>query len=306
MIKTIVIVFAYLAGMSVCFVAGCDRKPTAPRSDAKEFSVAILGDTTRCDLLRSIASSTGSEVHEDGMSLAVDVQEGGRTYHFRTTRDETTTAHARLAWEADLMLIAVNATKGGPVPIHREHVQLAGPMSVPDISVAFTNSRQIRDPELLELEELEMRELLDAYGMGGDDALCALDDAEAQTSTIGCSIRGPLQIVRSLAPIIQKRALDTHSWESQRVLAEVRVLQREAVFPPEIAITIQKGPAVVLMRGKEHHVEVVTSTRINPGGVGEVEFVFEESVPFAKMQRFAVLNKGHIAATGVFMVNRNR
>ena len=57
----------------------------------------------------------------------------------------------------------------GPMPQTREHVLLARQVNVPYLVVALNKVDAIDDPELLDLVELEVRELLKAYGFPGDD-----------------------------------------------------------------------------------------------------------------------------------------
>jgi elongation factor Tu len=66
--------------------------------------------------------------------------------------------------------ILVVAATDGPMPQTREHVLLARQVGVPYIVVALNKCDAVDDPELLDLVELEVRELLKAYGFPGDDA----------------------------------------------------------------------------------------------------------------------------------------
>tara|TARA_Y100000590_G_scaffold466398_1_gene641627 strand:+ start:39859 stop:41049 length:1191 start_codon:yes stop_codon:yes gene_type:complete len=84
--------------------------------------------------------------------------------------------------------ILVVSAPDGPMPQTREHILLARQVNVPSIVVALNKVDQMDDPELLELVELEIRELLSRYEFPGDDipivrvsALKALEgDTEAQ------------------------------------------------------------------------------------------------------------------------------
>src|SRR6202162_5285382 len=60
--------------------------------------------------------------------------------------------------------ILVVAAPDGPMPQTREHVLLARQVEVPSIVVYLNKVDQMNDPELLELVELELRELLNSYG----------------------------------------------------------------------------------------------------------------------------------------------
>ena len=65
--------------------------------------------------------------------------------------------------------ILVVAAPDGPMPQTREHVLLARQVEVPAMVVFLNKVDMMDDPELLELVELELRELLDSYGFPGDE-----------------------------------------------------------------------------------------------------------------------------------------
>jgi elongation factor Tu len=65
--------------------------------------------------------------------------------------------------------ILVVAASDGPMPQTREHILLARQVNVPSIVVFLNKVDQVDDPELLELVELEIRELLSKYEFPGDD-----------------------------------------------------------------------------------------------------------------------------------------
>ncbi len=65
--------------------------------------------------------------------------------------------------------VLVVAASDGPMPQTREHILLARQVNVPKIVVFLNKVDQVDDPELLELVELEIRELLDKYEFPGDD-----------------------------------------------------------------------------------------------------------------------------------------
>ncbi len=72
------------------------------------------------------------------------------------------------AAQMDGAILVVSAADG-PMPQTREHVLLARQVEVPAIVVFLNKVDLMDDPELLELVELEMRELLDGYGFPGDE-----------------------------------------------------------------------------------------------------------------------------------------
>ena len=85
--------------------------------------------------------------------------------------------------------ILVVAATDGPMPQTREHILLARQVGVPYIVVFLNKCDQLDDPELLELVEMEIRELLSSYDFPGDDipiirgsALKALEKASSDAS----------------------------------------------------------------------------------------------------------------------------
>jgi elongation factor Tu len=87
--------------------------------------------------------------------------------------------------------ILVVAATDGPMPQTREHVLLARQVGVPSIVVALNKADMVDDEEILELVELEVRELLNEYEFPGDDtpivrvsALKALEGDESWTQKI--------------------------------------------------------------------------------------------------------------------------
>ena len=72
------------------------------------------------------------------------------------------------AAQMDGAILVVSAADG-PMPQTREHILLARQVNVPSIVVFMNKTDQVDDPELLELVELELRELLSSYEFPGDD-----------------------------------------------------------------------------------------------------------------------------------------
>ena len=72
------------------------------------------------------------------------------------------------AAQMDGAILVVSAADG-PMPQTREHILLARQVEVPSIVVALNKADMVDDPELLELVEMEVRELLSKYEFPGDD-----------------------------------------------------------------------------------------------------------------------------------------
>jgi len=104
--------------------------------------------------------------------------------------------------------ILVVAAPDGPMPQTREHVLLARQVEVPAIVVYLNKVDMMDDPELLELVELELRELLNEYGFPGDStpivrgsALQALEsDSKDPSAADYESIRELLRVVDEYIP----------------------------------------------------------------------------------------------------------
>jgi elongation factor Tu len=111
--------------------------------------------------------------------------------------------------------ILVVAAPDGPMPQTREHVLLARQVEVPSIVVYLNKVDMMDDPELLELVELELRELLNEYGFPGDEtpivrgsALQALEStSEDPNAPEYESIKELLRVVDEYVPE-PKRELD--------------------------------------------------------------------------------------------------
>lgn len=133
------------------------------------------------------------EERERGITIA--------TAHVEYSTDKRHYAHVDCPGHADYVknmitgaaqmdgAVLVVSAADGPMPQTREHVLLARQVNVPYIVVFMNKTDQVDDPELIELVELELRELLSSYDYPGDDlpiikgsALNALnnpDDEEA-------------------------------------------------------------------------------------------------------------------------------
>ena len=92
--------------------------------------------------------------------------------------------------------ILVCSAADGPMPQTREHILLARQVGVPYIVVFMNKADQVDDAELLELVEMEIRELLDSYEFPGDDTPIvtgsALKALEGDSSDIGVPAIGKL------------------------------------------------------------------------------------------------------------------
>jgi elongation factor Tu len=126
------------------------------------------------------------------------------------------------AAQMDGAILVVSAADG-PMPQTREHILLSRQVGVPYIVVFMNKADMVDDEELLELVEMEIRELLDAYDFPGDDTPIivgsALKALEGDTSEIG---------VPSIMKLVE--ALDTYVPEPERAIEGDYLMPVEDVF----------------------------------------------------------------------------
>ncbi len=123
--------------------------------------------------------------------------------------------------------VLVVASTDGPMPQTREHILLARQVGVPYIVVFMNKTDQVDDPELLELVEMEIRDLLTEYGFPGDttpiikgSALKALEAAKAgNANDAACK---PVEELLA--------ALDSYIPEPQREIDKPFLMPVEDVF----------------------------------------------------------------------------
>ncbi len=116
------------------------------------------------------------------------------------------------AAQMDGAILVVSAADG-PMPQTREHILLARQVGVPYIVVFLNKTDMVDDPELLELVELEVRELLTSYGFPGDEipiikgsALKAMESGDPNSPDTKCLFE-LMDAVDSYIPI-PERAID--------------------------------------------------------------------------------------------------
>src|SRR6478752_6345061 len=144
------------------------------------------GKTTLTAAITKVLNKKGmAEVREyDSIDNAPEEKERGitiNTAHVEYSSDKRHYAHVDCPGHADYVknmitgaaqmdgAILVVSAADGPMPQTREHVLLARQVNVPYIVVFLNKVDMVDDPELLELVEVEVRELLSAYDFPGDD-----------------------------------------------------------------------------------------------------------------------------------------
>jgi elongation factor Tu len=188
------------------------------------------GKTTLTAAITKILASKGtaSFVAFDQIDKAPEERERGitiATAHVEYSTEKRHYAHVDCPGHADYVknmitgaaqmdgAILVVSAADGPMPQTREHILLSRQVGVPYIVVALNKVDMVDDPELLDLVELEVRELLSSYEFPGDDlpiirvsALKALESGD-HNSEWGKKIIELMDAVDSYIPLPQ-RAID--------------------------------------------------------------------------------------------------
>ena len=188
------------------------------------------GKTTLTAAITKVLASKGtaSFVAFDQIDKAPEERERGitiATAHVEYESEKRHYAHVDCPGHADYVknmitgaaqmdgAILVVSAADGPMPQTREHILLARQVGVPYIVVALNKVDMVDDPELLDLVELEVRELLSSYEFPGDDipivrvsALKALESGDYK-SEWGAKIIELMDAVDSYIPLPQ-RAID--------------------------------------------------------------------------------------------------
>src|SRR5688500_14820391 len=184
---------------------------TKPHANVGTIGHVDHGKTTLTAAITKILAEVGGATYTSYDQIDKAPEEKARgitinTAHVEYQTEQRHYAHVDCPGHADYVknmitgaaqmdgAILVVSAADGPMPQTREHILLARQVGVPAIVVYLNKCDQVDDPELLELVELEVRELLSQYEFPGDDipivkgsALLALegkDDALGKTSVL--------------------------------------------------------------------------------------------------------------------------
>ena len=264
------------------------------------FHVVIIGDASRTTLLRTMGQDLGGTVpgNSDSQSERLDLTKDGRRFHVETCARDAIEPIASLLSKADSILLAVDATVG-PLPVHREHILLARQMHAPTVAIAFTRSKLIDDAHLLELEELEMRELLNHYGLPGDTAACVFDHPDARATRNWKTYKGSAAIFDCMAMVTQRQPVEAPEVTANHVLAKGYALVPQESFVSSTAAGLRSGSARIILGGTSIDAKILAEPTISPGQHGELELHLDKPMLLRKGQRFVVLNEGHISGAAL-------
>ena len=178
---------------------------TKPHANIGTIGHVDHGKTTLTAAITRILARSGGATFTDYASIDKAPEERARgitinTAHVEYETEQRHYAHVDCPGHADYVknmitgaaqmdgAILVVSAADGPMPQTREHILLARQVGVPAIVVYLNKVDQVDDAELLELVELEVRELLTVYRFPGDDipvicgsALAAMEDGDVET-----------------------------------------------------------------------------------------------------------------------------
>jgi elongation factor Tu len=155
--------------------------------------------------------------------------------------------------------ILVVAANDGPMPQTREHVLLARQVEVPAMVVFLSKTDMMEDPELLDLIELEVRELLSKYGFPGDEIPIIRGDCLKAMQSESTDPDAP-----EFAPIHELvKAIDEYIPEPKRARDKPFLMPIEDVFGIKGRGTVVTGRVErgVIKPGEEVEIVGLTDTR---------------------------------------------
>ncbi len=196
------------------------------------------GKTTLTAALTKVCADTfgGEAVAFDGIDNAPEEKERGitiATSHVEYSSNDRHYAHVDCPGHADYVknmitgaaqmdgAILVVSAADGPMPQTREHILLAKQVGVPNIVVYLNKADMVDDEELLELVEMEVRELLDKYDFPGDDTPIIRGSALK-------ALEGDAKYTESVVELV--KALDSYFPQPERPVDKQFLMPIEDVF----------------------------------------------------------------------------
>ena len=196
------------------------------------------GKTTLTAALTKVCADTfgGEAVAFDGIDNAPEEKERGitiATSHVEYSSNDRHYAHVDCPGHADYVknmitgaaqmdgAILVVSAADGPMPQTRAHILLSKKVGVPNIVVYLNKADMVDDEELLELVEMEVRELLDKYDFPGDDTPIIRGSALK-------ALEGDAKYTESVVELV--KALDSYFPQPERPVDKQFLMPIEDVF----------------------------------------------------------------------------
>ena len=252
---------------------------TKPHVNVGTIGHVDHGKTTLTAAMTMVLSrKTGTSVRSfDSIDNAPEERERGitiATAHVEYESDTRHYAHVDCPGHADYVknmitgaaqmdgAILVVSAADGPMPQTREHILLARQVGVPFIIVYMNKIDQVDDPELLDLVELEVRDLLSSYKFPGDD-IPVIRGSALEAMTVGSDETKPLDdpAFASIHEVLQ--ALDDYIPEPERDRDKPFLMPVEDVFSITGRGTVGTGRVErgVIKQGEEVEILGIRETR---------------------------------------------
>tara|TARA_Y100001936_G_scaffold247610_1_gene293761 strand:- start:17 stop:1201 length:1185 start_codon:yes stop_codon:yes gene_type:complete len=244
---------------------------TKPHVNVGTIGHVDHGKTTLTAAITKVQAEAqgGEAIAFDGIDNAPEEKERGitiSTSHVEYDSETRHYAHVDCPGHADYIknmitgaaqmdgaILVVNAADG-PMPQTREHILLARQVGVPHIVVFLNKSDMVDDAELIELVEMEVRELLTEYDFPGDDTPVIVGSALK-------ALEGDAEHTGKIAELVQ--ALDDF------VPEPVRDTDKPFLMPIEDIFTIQGRGTVVT--GRIERGEIKVNEEIEIVGIRETQ-----------------------------------
>ena len=244
---------------------------TKPHVNVGTIGHVDHGKTTLTAAITKVQAEAqgGEAISFDGIDNAPEEKERGITISTSHVEYDSATrhyAHVDCPGHADYIknmitgaaqmdgaILVVNAADG-PMPQTREHILLARQVGVPHIVVFLNKADMVDDAELIDLVEMEVRELLNEYDFPGDDTPVIVGSALK-------ALEGDAEYTAKIAELVQ--ALD------DSVPEPVRDTDKPFLMPIEDIFTIQGRGTVVT--GRIERGEIKVNEEIEIVGIRETQ-----------------------------------
>jgi len=263
---------------------------TSVPGEARAIEVALVGDDARLTAFDQLADDFNASITEvNGVRRAATPDHKLVFTAIKAGRDPVSVANQLL--NADLAFVVVDSTEG-PMPISREHVVLARQTRVPLTGIYFAETRKVDDAELLELEELEMRELLSIYKLEGDKAP-VFSDSTKTTNGVP-ALRRFLSSGLSTRPPEGPLRMGSEFHGTFYLLSEPEGRERNR------AVTITNGSKLdVWISGSRRSAVVKTQGKHWPGDVPDFAMELDSPAKMAGGSRLLLIQSGMVVGVGV-------
>jgi len=240
-----------------------------------DLQVVVLGGPTCPEFVKGLKSA--------GVTKAQDLSR------------ESLAGKAAALHAASVAVILVDATDG-PLPVTREDVLLTRQFCRGTVMVGFSKSALIEDAELLDLEEMEVRDLLSKYDHPGETAAVCFDSESARTK----QPKGYGAIAAVLSKM-QPAAPPAPTKPAQAAGAELYVLTDMEAFKRGIIQPVISGNYQLIFGDKVVPCTVQTPQAVQPGASGAVTLTFPETLNLRASDRFVIGMQDHVLAAGAVL-----